>query len=402
MRVAIFDLIGGISGDMAVGALLDAGLEDKTGKKLNLKWLRKELGHLRLKGYSLSSRGVLRGAISGTKFNVNTVSCHHEHGVSWREIRSLILRSALPKPVRSLSEKILRNVALAEAKIHRKPAGKIHFHEVGAIDSIVDVVAFALFYHAAGIEKVYVRNISLGCGHVHSRHGDLPLPAPASLKLLEGFPVKFSRYHGERVTPTGAAFLKTVAEQSDVIPVIEVESIGYGAGYCDRPGYPNVLRLTIGEAERKATASDRVLLLETNIDDMRPLEFELVYEKLLHEGALDVFVLPIFMKKMRPAHKLSVLVPHEKLEGVKRTIFEETPTLGVRMFELDRAVLDRKKKLIRSRYGKLSVTIGTFDGRTVVVSPEYRDCKKLALKRRVPLRRVYDAARRAAAISCKL
>ncbi|MDD5085886.1 MAG: nickel pincer cofactor biosynthesis protein LarC [Candidatus Omnitrophica bacterium] len=397
MKIAVFDLIGGISGDMTVGAFLDAGLKDKTGKKLDLKWLKKELGRLRLRGYSLSSHRTLRGGIRGTKFDVDTASRHHEyhgHGMSWREIRSAISKSALPEPVRSLSEKILHNVALAEAKIHRKPVDKIHFHEVGAVDSIVDVVAFALFYHAAGIEKVYVRNISLGHGHVHSQHGDLPLPAPASLELLKGFPVKFAHHQGERVTPTGAAFLKTVAERSEVIPVIEVESIGYGAGYHDRPGYPNVLRLAIGDAERKASSGDRVLLLETNIDDMRPLEFELVYERLLGEGALDVFVLPIFMKKMRPAHKLSVLVPYEKLEGVKRAIFEETPTLGVRIFELDRAILERKKKFIRSRYGPVSVTVGTFDGKTVVVSPEYKDCKKIALKKKVPLRRVYEEVKR--------
>lgn len=389
MKAAIFDAFSGMAGDMTLGAFLDAGFD--------FSLLKEELKKTGLPGFSLSRAKVRRGHFAGTKLNVRIRPAHsHEH-TSLSKIRGLIRKSRLHPGIKKNALKIFKKVGRAEAKVHGVSLEKVSFHEVGAVDSIVDIVGTAICLHHLGIEKIFVRNLHVGLGALKTHHhGRMVLPSPATLELLKGFELHHAPIDHEMVTPTGAAILGALAEKTNKFPSMEVRAVGYGAGTRDFKDRPNLLRVSWGEILR-GFSRDRILVLETNLDDMNPLGFEILYDRLFKAGALDVYVTPILMKKMRPAFKLSVLLEHAKRQEIAAAVFKETTTLGVRFLELDRFLLQRKFVTVSTRFGKLTVKVGSSDGQPCIVSPEYEDCKKAALKHGAAFRAVYVEAKKCAA-----
>ncbi len=385
MKTAIFDAFSGMAGDMTIGAFLDAGFD--------FSLLQSELKKLRLSGYSVSCEKTRRGVFSGTKFVVH-IKTHAHHGHRHlSEIRRLILKSRLHPGIKKISRRIFETLGRAEAKVHGIKPEEVSFHEVGAIDSIVDIVGAAVCVHHLGIGKIFVRNLHVGQGNVRTHHhGRMMLPSPGTLELLKGFKVQHAPIDFEMVTPTGAAILSALAEKTEDLPSVGVQAIGYGAGTMEFKDRPNLLRVTLGEIS-KGFAQDRILALEANLDDMNPLGFEILYARLFKAGALDVYVTPILMKKMRLAYKLSVLFEHSKKNKIAEILFKETTTFGVRFLELDRFILKRTMLKIPTSLGKISVKVGSIDGHPHIASPEYEDCKKIALKRGVAFRGVYEEAK---------
>jgi pyridinium-3,5-bisthiocarboxylic acid mononucleotide nickel chelatase len=386
MRIAYFDCFSGISGDMAIGAFLDAGLSFKT--------LSRELARLKVKGYALKKKKVMRGQISGTKFDCLTRDHGHSHR-SIKEISRIINRSSLNKKVKDTAKNIFTNIGSVEARIHGlNPKHDIHLHELGDIDSIIDIVGVAIALDELGIDEIYSSNIDLGRTFINSRHGVLPIPAPAALELLKGMPVEIGAIKAELVTPTGAGILKTLSKGFGQMPRMKITNIGYGAGSKDAPDRPNMLRVIIGE-KAEAFKEDKVSVVETNIDDMNPQFFEYLFERLFKAGALDVYTTSIQMKKSRPAFKLSVLVRPADLKAVSDIIFKETTAIGVRFYEAGRFKLERKIVKAKTQYGNLKVKISTSPEGIFTASPEYDDCVKAARNRRAPLKAVYEAAGKA-------
>jgi uncharacterized protein (TIGR00299 family) protein len=389
MKAAVFDCHSGIAGDMTIGAFLDAGFD--------FGLLKREISKLGLHGVRLAARKTRRGILAGTKFEVMIRRSAHGTHTSLADIQNRIQKSRIHPGIKALALKIFRTLAQAEAKVHGTTLSRVMLHEAGAIDAIVDVVGTAAIFHHLALRRIFVRDLSAGGGEVHAgSHGKVGAPSPVTLELLKGFPVTFVANPHEMVTPTGAAILAALAERMTGPVALEVESVGYGAGSAEFHDRANLLRVTVGTLAGPYR-KDRVILLETNLDDMSPLGFELLYKRLFEAGALDVFVTPILMKKMRPAHKLSVLFAPPLKDKIAEALFRETPTLGVRFFELDRLLLDRKFIRVRTKFGSLRVKIGALDGQTCAASPEYEDVKKLALRKRVPFRQVYEAAKQAAA-----
>lgn len=385
MKAAIFDAFSGMAGDMTLGAFLDAGFD--------FSLLKSELKKLGLRGYSLTSEKTRRGVFSGTKFTVHIKhSLRHGH-THLSEIRRLILKSRLHPNIKKISIRIFETLGRAEAKVHGLQLEKISFHEVGAIDSIVDIVGTAVCVHHLGLGRIFVRNLHVGGGSLRTHHhGRMILPTPGASELLKGFEVSHAPIDFEMVTPTGAAILAALAEKTGDLPCLEIQAIGYGAGTMEFKDRPNLLRVTLGETV-KGFSRDRILVLETNLDDMNPLGFEILYRRLFKAGALDVYVVPILMKKMRPAYKLSVLLEPSLKDKISETVFKETTTFGVRFLELDRLILKREIIKIPTRFGKISVKTGSLDGCPHIVSPEYEDCKKHALARGLAFREVYREAK---------
>jgi len=315
------------------------------------------------------------------------------------EVLRIVRRSRVEAEVKEKSEEIFRRIASAEAKIHHIPAEEVHFHELGGLDSIVDIVGSVWGIRELGIEKIHVSEVNVGTGFVKCEHGILPVPAPAALSLMEGKPIYSSGVERELLTPTGAAILSTLGSEFGSMPRIRVEHIGYGAGRDDLP-HPNLLRLLVGTSgsfSRKET----VAVVETNIDDMNPQFYDYVMEKLLAMEVLEVFVTPILMKKNRPGHLLTVICPSGKLPSVAKFLFEETTTLGLRWHEEEREKTDREIQLLRTKYGKIRFKLARWEGRVVNLSPEYDDCKRLALGRGVPLKEVFEEAKSVALIRRK-
>ncbi|MFH0764461.1 MAG: nickel pincer cofactor biosynthesis protein LarC [Candidatus Omnitrophota bacterium] len=385
MRIAYFDCFSGISGDMTIGAFLDAGLS--FGK------LSKELSKLKIKGYRLKKARVKRQQISGTKFDC--VTDGRTQGRSVKDILSIIGRSALNSRVKNIAGSIFTNIAEAEVKIHGiRSGGNTHLHELGDTDSIVDIVGAGIAIDELGIDSVYASGISMGRGFVKARHGVLPIPSPASLELLKGVPVEMSEIGAELVTPTGAGILKTLAKGFGRMPRMEIDKIGYGAGSRELNGRPNMLRVFIGEG-RRAFAEDRISVIETNIDDMNPQNFEYLFEKLFKEGALDVYTTSVQMKKSRPGILLTVLAKTKDLNTLSSVIFSETTTTGLRIYDADRFVLERKFTTVKTKYGRVKVKISRAPGGIVTSSPEYDECVRIARAGKVPLKVVYDEAKSA-------
>lgn len=384
MNVAVFDCYSGIAGDMTIGAMLDAGFD--------FKLLSREIGKLKLRGVKLAWKKVKRGFFSGTKFDVLLGGSSRHHHTHLSDIEKIISKSRLHARVKELSVRMFRMLARAEAKVHGTSVGRIAFHEVGAFDSIVDIVGTAVCLHHLGIRKVFVRNLHVGSGETRTQgHGKVMLPSPGTLELLRGFSVHHAKIPFEMVTPTGAAILATLAEKTEDLPQVEVTAVGYGAGSMMFPDRPNLLRVTVGKISSRFR-QDRILILETNLDDMNPLGFETLYRRLFETGALDVFVTPVFMKKIRPAYKLTVLFEHRLKARISEIVFRETTTFGVRFLEVDRFVLERRKISVRTRFGQVSVKVGSLDGHPHVAAPEYEDCKRIAMARRIPFREVYQEA----------
>lgn len=372
---------------MCLGALVDAGLP--------LADLTQALEGLRLTGVSLRKRRVTRGALRATKVEV-VVTKGLAKPIGLRDIRQLLRSSRLPDAVRDRSRAIFERLAYAEGRAHRTAPEKVHFHELGVLDTIVDVVGTVLGCHLLGIEKVYVSAINVGGGTAVTKHGVLPVPGPATAFLLQGLPVYAGGPAHELTTPTGAGLMAALAGGHGAMPEMIVASIGYGAGSFNPPGWPNALRVFIGETV-PAAASDRILVLETNLDDMNPQGYELLMDRLLARGALDITLTPVIMKRGRPGILLSVLTDPAKLEPVLQIIFAETTTLGVRIQEVARRLLEREVTEVRTRFGPVRVKVAKTPGgiRGVKARPEYQDCKRIAEQTGLPLREIMREIERA-------
>lgn len=376
MKIIYFDCFSGIAGDMIIGALLDAGLE--------LSDLRRELKNLPLTGYKIKAFKTEKQGIKGTKFEVKAPKEKTHRNL--KDILRIIDNSSLDKKIREDSKKIFRRLAEAEAKVHGVNVDKIHFHEVGGVDAIIDIVGAVIGLDILKVDKIYSSPLSFGKGFVKFSHGKFPVPAPATVELCKNIPVRYTDIEGELVTPTGAAIISTLAEFSPRLD-FKIEKIGYGAGSMDLKEIPNLLRVMIGE-KNLDLEQDEILVLETNIDNTTPEVLGYLTEKLMEKGALDVYLVPVIMKKGRPGTLLSVICKVDKLNELSSLIFSETGTIGLRtQFHL-RKKLHRKIEIVNTRFGKAKVKVIT-NGVNVHISPEFEDCKIIAEKHDLPLKEIY-------------
>ena len=419
-RVLYFDCFSGISGDMTIGALLDLGIDQSL--------FLAELNKLHLDEFEIEIKQGLKKGISGTDFTVhltnqgNTQQEHthdhetehlhehehehthehqhdhsgehehthvhlpaekphdHAHTRNLADIYKIIEESSLSEYVKTTSKKIFYIVAEAEAKIHGKPIDEVHFHEVGATDSIVDIIGAAICVEMLNIDEIQCSDINLGSGFVHCEHGVFPVPAPATLEILKGRPVYSKNAKKELTTPTGAAILKALCIEFGNFPEFVIEKIGYGLGKRDMET-PNVLRVIVG----KKKTPDTLTMLETNIDNMNPEIYSYLFPKLLENKALDVFVTPIIMKKNRPANILSVLCHDEMVEQLEEIIFTETSTLGIRKYNVQREILERKFDKVTTRFGQVTIKYAFRNGKLLKFTPEYEECRQIAENTNTPL-----------------
>ena len=401
-RAAYFECFAGASGDMILGALVDAGWGESG--------LRAALEAIPLGGWELDVRHVKKGALHATQVRLRATEPQPERDV--RDINPIVESSTLPDAVKRRVVALFAELADVEGLEHDQPPEMVHFHEVGAVDSILDIVGACAGLHALEIERIFVSPLNVGGGIVPTRDGILPVPGPAALELLrrKGAPIYASDYGPEFLTPTGALVLATLADGFGPFPPMQVEKIGYGAGQKDFR-IPNVLRVSIGElgvgweARRTAASAahghaheheDVVVQLETNVDDMNPEWYGHVTERLLSEGALDVTLAPVFMKKGRPGTLVSVLVTPEQVEPALATLFAETTTLGIRVNHVLRRKLERRVESVITPFGDVRVKLALHDGNVRSTAPEYEDCRTLATRAGVPLQAVYAAAEHAA------
>jgi uncharacterized protein (TIGR00299 family) protein len=385
MKTAYLDCFSGVSGNMLLGAMIDCGLD--RGE------LEAALAGLDVKGWKLSVQRVRRGAIECAFADVAVSEPQPERRLA--DILNLLEQSALEPVVAHRAAAVFRRLGEAEAAVHGVAVEDVHFHEVGAVDAIVDIVGVAAGLRMLGIERAACSSLPLGSGWVDTDHGRLPIPAPATAKLLEGFPTYAGPQGAELVTPTGAALVTVLCDAFRQMPAMTVGRIGYGAGSRDLP-HPNCLRMFIGEATESVVNAEPLVLLETNLDDMNPEFYEHVMELLFEAGALDVFVTPIVMKKSRPASLLTVLAPPDKQSTLTGILFAQTTTLGVRIQEVARECLDREWVAVTTPFGDVKVKLGRLEGTVVTASPEYEDCRRIAREKGVPLKDVYDRAKAAA------
>lgn len=384
LRVAYFDCYSGISGDMILGALVDLGVSP--GK------IRKALKTLDLKGYKLQTSQVQRGLIFGTKAHVKIEKVSHSHHKArkYSDIKKLLADSDLSTTNKKNALEVFRRIAVVEAAVHKTTLEKIHFHEVGAVDSIVDIVGGVIAIESLKLDKIYCSPLNVGEGFVECAHGCLPVPAPATLKLLKGIPTFSSGVKKELTTPTGAAMIGFYADQFGSLPSMKIVDDGYGAGDHINPAMPNMLRVILGEVEGEP--DEELVLIETNIDDMNPELYESAMNSLFKAGAVDVYLSPIIMKKSRPANKVSVLSTEANREVMTKILLEETSSFGVRYYKVGRTVLDREFITVKTSYGPVKVKIGKLNGRTLQASPEYEDCKKISIIKKVSVNFIYDEA----------
>jgi len=370
---------------MIIGALLDLGL--------SLDFLKEELMKLGLGKPEIQRRKIKQGDISCTRFYLKTAPFKKINLRTKKDIFSLLNRSGLNEPTKSLAKEIFLNLFKAESRVHRENIDRISLNELADIDSVVDIVSTAILFKELRVDKVYSSRVSLGRGFVKTREGTLPLPSPATLELLKDIPISIHDINHELVTPTGASILKTLSNDFGKSPEFTIKKIGYGAASTRREdNIPNMLRVILGETENKSLY-DEVFVIEVNLDDTLPLNLEYVIEKLLKEGALDVFISPIIMKKSRPANLLSVIAEERLLERIINVIFDETTTFGVRYFKVKRKKLQKESMLVKTPLGKVSIKVGRLDGKIKIISPEYEDCKKLASNLNIPLRKIYEASK---------
>jgi len=392
MKIAYFDCFAGVSGDMILGALLDAGLR--------LEELERALSHVPVRGYRLEARRVTRGGLAGTRVSVRVEPGAGKRVCGLKDVLAIVRRSRLPEPVAAGAERVFQELAKAESRVHRRRIARAHFHELGAVDAVVDVVGSLAGLRALGVNEIYSSALPWNSGTVECAHGTLPVPAPATAELMRGMPVYQHRIHGEMVTPTGAAIIKVCANRIGHMPAMRITRVGYGAGGEQFRDFPNLLRLVIGERADYCGA-DSVGVVETEIDDMSPAIYDHLSKRLYGAGALDVYTAQISMKKNRPGQLLTVLCAPEKIPLVADIIFMESTTLGVRFREAQRLILPRVVVSARTPYGRVRVKLAKRPDSHVSVSPEHDDCARLASKRGVPLIRVMAAASRAAEAEIK-
>ncbi len=386
-KLAYLDCSSGIAGDMFLGACLDAGVSEK---ELLGEWSR-----LPVTAYEFKAARVLRSGIAGTHVEIKVGERQPERHL--QQIEELIENSALSATVKQRSQRIFRRLAEVEGKLHDRPVNKVHFHEVGAVDAILDIVGACVCLELLGVAELIVSPLNVGAGRVAAAHGSLPVPAPATAELLRGVPIYSSGIEGELVTPTGAAIVTTLAAGFGPLPAMKVERIGYGAGTQDWQGQPNVARLFWGERASQGGGAnfETVSVIEANLDDLNPQLYGYVVERALAVGALDVTASAIQMKKNRPGLLISVLCPPERADALVDVLFEETTTIGVRLFEVRRRVLDREWVSVETAYGPVRVKVAKRDGRVMNAAPEYEDCRRRAAEKSVPLKEVIRAAQAA-------
>lgn len=387
MRVAHFDCFSGISGDMTLAALLDAGVPERP--------VRDGIASLGLP-ITLDVKKIRKGGFAATQIVVTAPEEHkHRH---LPHVEKIIAGGALTERQRALALAIFRRLAEAEATAHGLPIEKVHFHEVGALDSIADIIGAAIALDLLGAERITSSPVPTGCGTVQCAHGTMPLPAPGTAALLKGVPLRASSIRAELTTPTGAAILTTVAAAFGEMPAMTVESIGHGAGQRDLAEQPNLLRLFVGTVQDTAPAgldADEVWVLETNLDDVPAEVVGYCCERLFVAGALDVWTTPIAMKKGRPGVLLSALAPAEVVEAVEAVLFRETGTLGVRRHRAQRHKLKRREHVVETPWGAVQGKLGWREGSAPSFAPEYEDCARVAREHGVALRDVYRAAQQA-------
>ena len=382
MRIGYFDCFSGGSGDMILGAMLSAGLSEER--------LRAGLAKLSLDGSELGIRQVQKQGLAAIKVDVKLTSAHgHRH---LRHIVEIIDNSGLSDAVKQRAKRIFTRLGEAEAKVHGLAVEQVHFHEVGAVDAIVDVVGAAIGVEQLGLERVRCSPLCVGSGTVTCEHGVLPVPAPATAELLSGVPLAECDEAGELLTPTGAVILTTLAEGFGPIPAMQIERCGYGAGSREGQKRPNVLRLFVGEAAETGDLTDEVVVLEANLDDATGEQIGHAFAALLGAGALDVFTTPIMMKKNRPGVLLSVLATPEQQAACEEILFAETTTLGVRRHVCSRRKLARDVATVETRFGAIRMKLGRRGDVVTLASPEYEDCASAARKNGVSLREVMDEA----------
>lgn len=379
---AYFDCFSGISGDMTLGAFIDLGI--------SVDWLQNELSRLPLKGFRVTATPVMRNGIQATLASVEIQNSGHSR--DYKKIKSLLEDCLLSDAVKSRSLAIFETLARAEARIHGCDLQEVHFHEVGGVDAIVDIVGCALCLEKLDIHKVISSRIPLGSGFVQCRHGKLPVPAPATIEILKDAPVFGTDVTEELVTPTGAAIITSLAESFGPLPPILIKKTGYGAGQRELRDRPNLLRIITGTLTDTIDELqvDKIIILETAIDDMNPELFGFVMERLYADGALDVCWIPVHMKKNRPGTLVQVLCTEDGRERLIQRLLSETTSLGVRYYQAERRRLKREQLTLRTSFGEIRVKrIKNLDGSERLV-PEYEVCKEIALKRNLPLRVVYE------------
>ena len=396
---------------MFLGLAVDLGVP--------LASLKRRLARLHLKGYSLASRRVLRSGLWGTQVEVRIPAAAHgreshsptgfhahlgkqdahqhvhargERHRGLREIRRIVESSRLSDRVRSRALDVFETLVQAEARVHRVPVQKVHLHEVGAVDAIVDIVGACICLEELGVDRVIVSPLPTGSGVIHCEHGIFPVPAPATVEILKGKPVYGGGWEGELVTPTGAALVATLADEFGPLPPLRIDKIGYGAGTRNPPDHPNLLRGFLGELDEPAALLEKVTVIQTTIDDLNPQVYGHLMERLFAAGALEVFYTAIQMKKNRPGTLVTVIVPDDRFTEVGARIFRETTTIGFRYQRMDRVELGRELRRVKTRFGPIRIKVSLFQGAVVQATPEYEDCRAAALKADVALREVQRVA----------
>jgi uncharacterized protein (TIGR00299 family) protein len=386
--IAYFDCFSGISGDMVLGALVDAGVSPKR--------LETELSGLPVNGFRLKVRKVKRAGLSASKVDVVLEQGKRRKGKAvegrkFKDIKRIIKKSSLPREIRQKGLSIFQRLFDAEAKVHGERVDRIHLHELGAVDCIVDIFGTLIGLSMLGIRSVFSSPLNLGGGIVKTEHGILPVPAPSTSELLIGVPVYSSDVPLELTTPTGAALISSLTTEFGVMPYMHVSKIGNGAGGYQLKDRPNVLRLFAGHKPGESQARNNeqddkdITVVETNIDDMNPQAYDYVVEKLLKAGALDVFLTQIIMKKGRPGVQLKMLCGRDKRDDLIKILFRETTTIGLRFYDTHRKVLNRSVHVVDTKLGRVRVKISRLDGDVVQLTPEYLDCRKIAEKHNIPL-----------------
>ncbi len=391
MKLAYFDCFSGISGDMTLGALIDAGCP--------VEYLRSELLSLEVPGWTLSAEKVWKNGMAATYAKVTTQDTQKHRSLS--TILEIIEHSRIQPQVKQRAAAIFDKLGRAESYVHDAPLEKVHFHEVGAVDAIVDIVGACVGFDALGIAKFASSPLNVGGGTAKMAHGILPVPAPATARLLQGAPTYSNGVLKELVTPTGAAIVATLCDTFGPQPAMTVSAIGYGAGRLDLEHQPNVVRIMIGEVAEKSDAApahgcdEEISVIEANLDDMNPQIYGHFQERALHAGALDVYTTPVQMKKNRPGTLLTVLCKPQDRSKLMDLIFAETTTIGARTYTAHRRVLARESVSVTTAFGDVRIKVASANGHIRQATPEYEDCRKLALEKNVPLRAVIDAAQRA-------
>jgi uncharacterized protein (TIGR00299 family) protein len=393
VKIAYFDCFAGAGGDMIVAAMLDAGLD--------VEFLKAQLATLGLKNLDIKISQTKRAGLRALSF-LPVVHKEHNHR-NLKDITNIITQSKISENAKKTAITVFEKIARAEGVVHGKDPNDIHFHEVGALDSIVDIVSASVGFEALGLDKIYCSALSVGGGTIECAHQLLPVPAPATTELLKGVPIVGGPGQLELLTPTAAAILTTVVDRFCPLPAMKIEAIGYGAGSLESEKFPNVLRLILGQAVDEAEIgyhvgyptvanADSVCLLETNVDDVSGELVGSVMEKLLSRGALDVFTTPIYMKQGRPAEQISVICKIEDVQQLEQILFEEGLTFGVRRQILQRSKLAREFVAVKTEFGEIRIKTGALGGKIVNAKPEFSDCVSAAKKHKVAVKAVLDAA----------